>query len=309
MDNELDKAIAEIAARSHGLFGRIHLDLLDVSREALAHRVTSGRWLPVHDGVYRIAGAPGSWEARVLAACWAGGTRACASHRSAAELFGLPGGRRDIVEITCPRWKRARHDGLVVHETLTELDLDAVLVRDIPCTSIERTLFDLAATTGSRMLDVTIDAALRKELTTIAALATARDRLARRGRQGSTRFRAALASRDERAPLPGSPPERLLAHALVRQGLPEPELQYVVRDADGAFVARVDLAYPEDRILVEYDSFEHHTGKVALVRDSARRNAVTALGYRVLTATAADLRDDATALSGAIRRLRRAPSA
>jgi very-short-patch-repair endonuclease len=103
--------------------------------------------------------------------------------------------------------------------------------------------------------------------------------------------------------VPESEPERLLAIALVARGLPEPELQHVVRDLDGAFVARADLAYPDERILIEYESFEHHTGKVALLRDSARRNAVTSVGYRVLTATAADVRDDALELSRAIRRL------
>lgn len=304
MVDQLDKAIAEIAARSHGLFGRIHLDLLDVSREALAHRVTNGRWLPVLDGVYRIAGAPGSWESDLLAACWAGGTRACASHRSAAELFGLPGGCRDVVEITCPRWKRARHHGLLVHETLTELDVDVVVVRGVPCTSVERTLFDLAGLKRTRTLELAIDAALRRRLTTVRALGGTVERLARRGRPGSALFRKAVESRNPAKAVPESAPERLLARALMAQGLPEPELQYVVRDVDGGFVARVDLAYPDDGILVEYESFEHHTGKVALVRDSARRNAVTALGFRVLSATAADLRDDAATLSRAIRRLR-----
>jgi very-short-patch-repair endonuclease len=179
------------------------------------------------------------------------------------------------------------------------------LVDGIPCTTVERTLFDLAAAARPRLLDLAIDAALRKDLTTISALAATRDRLARRGRRGSALFREALAARDPNAALPESAPERMLAKALVRNGLPEPSLQFVIRDLDGEFVARADLAYADDRIIIEYDSFEHHTGKVALIRDSARRNHVTALGFHVLTATAQDLRDDARALSATIRRLRR----
>jgi predicted transcriptional regulator of viral defense system len=304
MDQRIDQAIAEISARSHGLVGQIHLDLLDVSHEAVAHRVARGRWIRVHDGVYRVAGAPRSWEADVLAACWAGGTRACASHRSAAALHGLPGGRRDVVEITCPRWHRARHDGLITHESPPDLLDDVVLVQGIPCTSVERTLFDIAALGRTRTLELAIDSALRRELTSVDSLVHTGKRLCRRGRIGSALFRSAVATRERSAPLPGSEPERLLAMALVEQGLAQPELQYVVRDPDGAFVARVDLAYPEDRILIEYDSYQEHTGKLALVRDSARRNAVTALGFHMLTATAEDLRDHATALSRAIRRLR-----
>ena len=35
----------------------------------------------------------------------------------------------DLVEITCPRWRRARHDGLIAHETkaLSPIDLDGRL--------------------------------------------------------------------------------------------------------------------------------------------------------------------------------------
>jgi hypothetical protein len=308
MGTSLDEAIATVAARSHGLFARVHLDTLGVSHTEVAHRVASGRWEPVHDGVYRIAGAPCSWEADLLAACWAGGNRASASHRSALALRDLPGGRRDLVEIMCPRWQRARHDGLVVHETGADFDADVVLVRGIPCTTTERTLFDLAALGRTKTLDLAIDAALRRELTTLAALDEAVRRLAKRGRRGSALFRRAVGARDPGATVPDSAPERLLAIAFVANGLPEPELQFVVRDVGGAFVARVDLAFPDDRILVEYESIEHHTGKDALLHDSARRNVVTGLGYRVLTATVQDLHDGACSLTRTIQRLRTVPA-
>jgi hypothetical protein len=41
---------------------------------------------------------------------------------------------------------------------------------------------------------------------------------------------------------------------------------------------------------MEYDSFQYHVGKEALVRDSRRRNAIAALGWIVLVATAEDVR-------------------
>jgi very-short-patch-repair endonuclease len=113
-----------------------------------------------------------------------------------------------------------------------------------------------------------------------------------------------LSERDPRASVAESPPERELAHHLVRQGLPDPVLQHVVRDAQGAFVARVDLAYPQFLIAIEYESFQEHVGKAALVRDRERRNALTALGFTVLTATAADLRDRAERLANVLRRVR-----
>src|SRR6476660_8113801 len=102
MDDNVDSTIAAIAARSHGLFARLHLDLLETSEEVVRHRLATGRWLVVHDCVYRVAGAPRSWLADVLAACWAGGTRACATRATAVELHGVPGGRRHPIEIVCP---------------------------------------------------------------------------------------------------------------------------------------------------------------------------------------------------------------
>jgi very-short-patch-repair endonuclease len=69
-------------------------------------------------------------------------------------------------------------------------------------------------------------------------------------------------------------------------------------------VARVDLAYPSLMLAIEYDSFEHHLGKLAHVRDSTRRNALTDLGYTVLTATAHDVRDGARRLSSSVRGIR-----
>ena len=57
-------------------------------------------------------------------------------------------------------------------------------------------------------------------------------------------------------------------------------------------------------IVIEYDSVEHHTGTAAHIRDSTRRDAIGDLGYTVLTATVADLRDRGERLAGLIRRRR-----
>jgi very-short-patch-repair endonuclease len=102
----------------------------------------------------------------------------------------------------------------------------------------------------------------------------------------------------------GSEAESRLLRLLERQGLPRPAVQYEIRAADGSLVARVDFAYPDLRIAIEYDSYEHHLAKAALVRDGARRNAVASLGWLPITATAADLRDGARRLAADIRRAR-----
>ena len=92
--------------------------------------------------------------------------------------------------------------------------------------------------------------------------------------------------------------------ALVDEGLPEPEVQFVVRDADGRLVARCDLAYPQWNIVIEYDSVQEHTGRGALLRDSARRNAIAALGFTPVVATVDDLQNQAVRLASVVRQIR-----
>jgi hypothetical protein len=66
---------------------------------------------------------------------------------------------------------------------------------------------------------------------------------------------------------------------------------------DGRFVARVDAAYPERRIAIEYDSYEYHLGKLAMARDNDRRNELFRIGWYPITFTAADIvRDGGPAL-------------
>jgi predicted transcriptional regulator of viral defense system len=300
-NSNLDEIIGRVAEQQHGVFAVHHLDAIGVTQQFRHHRLAHGRWVSPYAGVFRIAGTPRSWKSELVAATWAGGDRAVASHRSAAALWAISGGRTDRLELTCPRWRRARHDGLVVHES-TRLDAtDTTIVDGIRCTTVERTIFDLCACVGPVTVDLAIDAALRRDLTSIGALLEVHDRLATKGRRGGRRFRDALASRTL-GPLHESPPERLVARALVAAGLPEPVAQHVVR-VDGRFIARVDLAYGESRIAIEYDSFEHHTGKVALVRDSTRRNALAAAGWTVLSVTAVDLRNGCRQLARDLNRL------
>ncbi|NKF31500.1 hypothetical protein HER21_34230, partial [Pseudomonas sp. BGM005] len=51
-----------------------------------------------------------------------------------------------------------------------------------------------------------------------------------------------------------SPLESAIRCHLVMAGLPEPRLNHDVYDAEGRFVACVDLAYPGKKIAVEYQS-------------------------------------------------------
>ena len=99
--------------------------------------------------------------------------------------------------------------------------------------------------------------------------------LARSGDEEDHQVRSAEASRGQRDPL-GDPLRR---HR--RQG---PSGR-----TEGRFVARVDFAWPEHKVAVEYDGLWHaEAGQFA--RDRQRLNRLQAAGWRVVFVTAADLR-------------------
>jgi len=74
-----------------------------------------------------------------------------------------------------------------------------------------------------------------------------------------------------------------------RSGLPAPIAQYRVFDRDG-FVARVDFAWPERRLALEYDGL-WHGGAGHFIRDRERLDRLREAGWQVAFVTAADLRD------------------
>ena len=290
MDTRVDVEVAAVAEAHHGVFASHHLHDLGISRHERVWRLAASRWIEMHKGVYRIAGAPLSWKGSLLAACWAGGTRAVASHRSAAALWDLPGKRTAVAEITCPRWRRARHDAVVVHESLALSKRDQTVVDGIPVTTVERTIFDLCAVCRPFTVDLTIDNALRRNLTTVDELIALLRRLGKRGRRGTRKFRKLLEDRDASYVPTESEREQMLLRVLREHGLPEPERQFSIYDEAGNFVARPDLAYRDLKIAMEYDSYQHHVGKAAIVRDNRRRNRMGRIGWLVLVATAEDVR-------------------
>jgi hypothetical protein len=79
--------------------------------------------------------------------------------------------------------------------------------------------------------------------------------------------------------------ETWLRLTLVDAGLPEPVLDHDVRDADGRFVACLDLAYPDLRIGVEYDGDHHRTDPGQWTHDVDRLDRLAEEGWRIIRAT------------------------
>jgi very-short-patch-repair endonuclease len=72
-------------------------------------------------------------------------------------------------------------------------------------------------------------------------------------------------------------------------GLPEPVLQYEIMDRDGR-LWRVDFAWPDRRLAVEFDGFDWHSSREALRNDRQKRAALEEIDWRVLSIVSDDVR-------------------
>ena len=132
-----------------------------------------------------------------------------------------------------------------------------------------------------------LDRCIDLRLTTLAALRASAAELTGRG------CRRARKAADLADGLAGSPQETRLRLVLHDSGLPTPVAQFEVRTG-GRFLARVDFAWPDRRIALEYEGAWHTT---QIAADRRRIEALQAVGWRVLFVTAADLHHPAALIA------------
>ncbi len=102
---------------------------------------------------------------------------------------------------------------------------------------------------------------------------------------------------------PRSASETRLRLLLIRHALPEPEISWVLRDATGAFVAELDLAYPSRKVAVEYDGRVHAEDMRQFARDADRWDAIRECGWEHVRILFHHMRGDGAV---AVRKVREA---
>jgi hypothetical protein len=147
-----------------------------------------------------------------------------------------------------------------------------------------RTAWDVAATESTATAVGVLDAMLRAGDISEAALRALLE--GGRGRWGVTRARRAFGLCDRRSQ---SPPESWVRVACALAGLPAPVPQFEVR-LDGIWLGQVDLAWPEHRVIVEYEGAYHFDG-VQIAKDDRRYERLIAAGWTVIRLSSHDLRD------------------
>jgi hypothetical protein len=112
---------------------------------------------------------------------------------------------------------------------------------------------------------------------------------AHRGARNCRRLPLALGLMDDGAE---SVRESLLRLVVVEAGFPRPVTQYEIRDGSGRFVARVDLAWPDLRVALEYDG-AYHDDPAQIAADRRRLNGLHACDWSSLVIDRSQFRDEA----------------
>ncbi|MDQ3962553.1 MAG: endonuclease domain-containing protein [Actinomycetota bacterium] len=232
-------------------------------------------------GVFIVNGFPECLEQRVHAGvAWAGPV-AVGSHRSAATLLDLDV-RYDIADITASIRKNGVPDSLVLHRSALATG-DRTRVKGIPLTSASRTLLDLGAVASRDDLELALEAALRKRLTSIPTILK-RLETNGRGKRGVAKMRQLLAVRGTDPTPTGSFLETRFAQFARRHRLPQMTRQFEIFDGP-RFMAKVDFAIPEARLAIEVLGYRWHSGRKDWHHDFARLTRLAETGWRVMFVT------------------------
>jgi len=211
-----------------------------------------------------------------MAAVLACGPRAAASHRTAAAVLGLLAAPAGPIEVTVSRPGR-RRPGVIVHSSRNLTGDDLTSVDGVPCTTVARTLVDIAGVLTERRLARALEQAMILLVFDIRAVEAALARAA--GRAGTRKLRRLIEGLDDAAPRGRTELERRFLELVREQRLPEPVVNGLVCGYE------VDFHWPRDRLIVETDGRETHDTPAGFERDHQRDLGLEFSGWHVIRIT------------------------
>ncbi len=205
------------------------------------------------------------------------------SHRSAASLLGFGEGAPVVVDLIPTAERGRRIDGIKPHRVPFPAPHELVLVDRIPCTSVARTVVDLAGVYGEQDLNGVFERVATEKVLDLEAI----DAVLEGGpaRRGAPCLRGVIEVwrpvvektnfKDARSLF-----EVKLLPLVAAAKLPMPRVNAPVRTLER--ILEVDLLWPEQRFVVEADSRRHHTNDAAFVRDRRRDHELMDVDHTVL---------------------------
>jgi predicted transcriptional regulator of viral defense system len=278
----IDRAISTLALGQHGVVTLRQLVELGLSASAVRNRVANGRLHRVHRAVFAVGHANLTRDGRFMAATLACGPRAVVSHRAVGAKWDLGLRGRPWVDVTAPGRRGRRRPGIRVHSAATLAAHDVDAIDAIPCTTLARTLLDIAEDATRREVERACDRAETRRLLDMTAID---DVLARaNGRRGATLLSAVLSEHRIGSTLTRNElEERFLAICRDIELAPDSVNAWIAYPDGGG--AEADFLWHAQRLIVEVDGRDVHTTRRAFEADRRRDQRLMLLGWRIVRFT------------------------
>jgi very-short-patch-repair endonuclease len=292
-DRTVERVIAKLGSRSHGVVTRHQLLAAGLSRHEIAHRLATGALWREYPGVYRVGHRAPSVEARYLAAVRACGPGALLSGRAAGHLWGLLKGAAAPPPEVTTRTER-RITGVITHRARSN-DVAGTTHRGIPITTVPFTLIALSAhLSPTDLARACHEAGVRYGTTPRQVDAV----LAKRPRtRGAKQLRRVLHG-DTKVTL--SKLEQHFLALLQHEGLALPQTNR------RAGTRRVDCRWPSHRLTVELDGYRYHRSRHAWEQDRHREREARARGDEFRRYTYGDVFEEPRLMLAELKALLRA---
>jgi len=263
-----------LAEHQHAVVSRDQLLEVGYTREAIDHRIRTGRLHPLHRGIYAVGRANvtdhGRWMAAVLAC-----PGSVISHASAAALWRMGSEKRGLVELSLPSLSRRCRPGLEIHQRPSLKERDVTREYGIPVTTPVQTLIDMSLRLDRAGVERMINEADKYNVVHPPQLREVLDQ--RPGELGVAKLRFILDRRTFR--LTRDELERRFLPLARRAGLSVPLTGQWVNEFE------VDFYWPDLGLVVETDGLRYHRTPSEQARDRLRDQTHTAAGLTPLRFT------------------------
>lgn len=271
----------------HGAYLRADLES-QLGPRRLRGEVADGVLIPFAKKVLVDRTHAAEFHTRAAASLLHAGPDAVLAHQTAVRLHGCTAADQGPIHVLVPtgRRLRSRTDLAVHHGDLGPDDIE--ILNDLRVQRLVPALAELICREPPRPALACLDQALG--MASPAERQAMRAEVAqlvmdRRDLRGTRRATMVI---ELATGLPESPAESWLLVILAEAGIAVPVLQYSVCDLAGRERYRLDFAWPDLKIALEYDGYEAHEDRAE--RDQARDEDLRRRGWLVVRADSADLR-------------------
>jgi very-short-patch-repair endonuclease len=250
-----DKALGELARRQGGHVTRAQLVGLGLGVGAIDYRLSIGRLIAVHHGVYAVGHLPTNPIDQAKGVVLAGGPRVALGCGSAAAFWGVQQRWSFPLELISATDRRLA--GVKVHQSKTLLQRDIRVVDGLRVTSPARTVLDIAPRLSDKQLARAVDDLRHARKVTINQL---KDVVARNPHHPGAQRLAKIIGATQKEPT-RSELESAFQRLAQKHGLPVPQINVEVAGYT------VDAYYSEHQLVVELDGWLTHQTRQAFTRD------------------------------------------